>query len=258
MAKPLPPPMPPFVELSLYVDDRPERDVFAAVLECLAARGGVPNGRGFVHLVEDPSQRFAGPTDMEQVEVSVNSLAASELDRVGERVVAVEVAGALRYDTKHCVIVTYVRVDPSDSLTDWHPVTIWASGELFSGPARSASRKAGRQLRELFEAMVATVLPSYGSITVDWPLGSPSKLASDPKAGWDYRDFYLAGSYVGDGNLKDVELAATGLAVERTPSGLFVFASEFFGGPGITHMAAGAAFLQAIAGRSGQGRRRID
>ena len=85
MVKRLPPPDPPFVELSFYAGDRPESELMTAVLDCLAERGAVSNGRGFAHLVEDLAEPFAGPTDVEQVEVPVDELGAAPLDRTGQR-----------------------------------------------------------------------------------------------------------------------------------------------------------------------------
>jgi hypothetical protein len=79
MRKRLPPPDPPFVELSFYAPDRPESELMAAVLDCLAGRGAVSNGWGFAHLVEDGPEPFAGPTDVEQVEIQVGTTATSTL-----------------------------------------------------------------------------------------------------------------------------------------------------------------------------------
>lgn len=249
----LPPPDPPFVELGFYAEDRVDADLFQDVLDALAQVGGVANGRAFVLPASASSGAFAGPGDHALVEVAWGDLSEVSRSRPEGRVVAVEVAGALRYDRRHAARVTYLRIDPVRSRPDRHPVAVWATGELFSGPAQKRTQAAGRELRRLFGSMVDAVRPSYAAVTVDWALGTPEEIATDPKAAGDHRDIFLGSAFVGSAALDEVEAAAAGLDVERGPAGLFSWSSPSFGGTGLDHRPAGSAFVRAIARRGRQG-----
>jgi hypothetical protein len=246
----LPPPAPPFVELSFYSDDRQDSALFKDILRALSAMGGVPNGTVLAHIVDDPSYSFADPSDLERVEVDVGGFPDVEFERPGLRVVAVDVAKVLRYDREHCVRVTYSRIDLSRTRGDRHPVAVWASGELFSGPRSPSAGEAAAEVRQLFTVLVDGLRPSYGAITMEWSLLSPRDMAAESRAGEDYHDFFLGEAYVGAGGLERVEAAAVGLDIERTQSGIFVFASELFGVRGAGSGSAGRAFAAVISSRS--------
>jgi hypothetical protein len=249
----LPSPGAPFVELGVYAHDRPDEKLFTDVLDFLVRRGGTSNGRARAHLVADPDDPFEGPTDVAQVEVPLDDLSTVAMRGSEHRIVAVEVAGVLRYDRGHCVVVTYLRVDRVTAPGDHHPVALWATGELFSGPVQRSTMRAGTELRDLFRSMVEDVRPSYGAITVDWPLCSPQEIAADPKLAGDYGDVFVGRDYVGEQMLAETQAATSGQESELTPLGLFVFSSPALGVPAGDRTAVGSAFVRAIArGRRGR------
>jgi hypothetical protein len=241
------PPAAPFVELAIYDATKPDREVFQSVLDCLSERGASAVGTALGHEVADVDTDFAGPTDLEPVPVAIESLADVD-GQAGprRRIVSVDVADAVPFAPSRFVQATYLRVDSRFVGVDEHPVALWASGEAFGGPATAATKRVGAQVRELFEAVVDWITPSYGALTVDWPLASPQHLAADDKAFGDYRDFYLGSDYVGEETLHRVERAASGLDVRRASGGLYVYSSPAFGGPGFDATDAGAAFVRAI------------
>jgi hypothetical protein len=106
--QPLPPQEPPFVELSFYFEQSPDMQSMQRVVDSLSARGAKSNFHATVHAPEDSTKPFGGPSDFARQDVRI-----SQLDNLAEqidsetRLVSVEVAGAFRYDPKHCATVTY-------------------------------------------------------------------------------------------------------------------------------------------------------
>jgi len=247
-------PAPPFVELSFYLADASDDAGLRKLVGCLEGLGASPTGRVLVHLPPDATLPFGGPTDFEQHRRQIAGF--GDLDRLSEdegcRLVAVEVSGLFSYDRDRFATVTLVRISDTSVGRENHPVAVWASGEAFSGPQGRRAIAVGAEVRNVFVEIVSCIEPSYGAITVDWPLGTPGSIADDPKAGSDYRDFYLARAYAGEPSLSRVESAAADLDIERSKRGLFVFSSPAFGGPpGVDHGSAGTAFTRAI-GRRGR------
>jgi hypothetical protein len=246
-------PAPPFVELSFYLSDLPDDQGLRKLVGCLERRGASPTGRVMVHVPPDATMPFGGPTDFEQRQRRISGF--EDLGRLSEeegcRLVAVEVSGLFSYDRGHFAIATLLRIGEHSVGSENHPVAVWASGDAFSGPQGRRAMAAGAEVRTVFVELASCIEPSYGAITFDWPLGTPASIAADPKAGSDYRDFYLGRAYAGEGSLSRVEAAAAGLGIEHAGSGLFVFSTPAFGGPtGLDHRPAGAALGRAIANRS--------
>lgn len=244
-------PSPPFVELGFYDARRSDRELFQDVLDCLASRGATASGWGAGVRLED-GEPFIGPTDHEPIVVTVDRLDdVDDLLGPGLRLAEVDVFGALRYDPDRYARVTYLHVSVADQATDHrHPVAIWASGDAFSGPPQPATPVVGAEIRELFTAIVEWTAPSYGALTVSWPLLTPRQMASDPTVRWHYGDFYLSEAFVGAEVLRGVEQAAADLALEDRANGLFVYSYPPYGGTGRDHLAASSAFVDAISQRT--------
>lgn len=244
------PPHPPFVEVGIYDDARSEQEVFQGFLDCLVDRGARPTGRGRALKGVGPTGVFEGPTDPEALDVRVDRLEdVHQLVGPDERLVEVEVAGGVG-DPSRAARLTYLRVERVHLATDRHPVALWASGDAFSGPATGRTRAAGKEVRQLFEAVVNVVDPAYGAVTVDVPLASPGQIVADTACWWDYRNFYVSRAYVGAAAFSRIADASSGLDVTLSSKGLFVFSTSAFGGPDGNHEPAARAFTHAIAARA--------
>lgn len=243
------PPSPPFVELSFYAHDRPERELLGNVASHLAARGATSTGRALVHSGVGREEPFGGPTDSVARAVAVPELSADALDAVEGRLVEIEVAGAFRYDRQRHARVTFQRVDKDHVGQDRHPVTVWASGDGFSGPPTATTRRAGKEVREVFDDLVEAVRPSYAAITVAFPLLSPKGMAADLRTAAYYGDFFLSGGYVGEEALAEVQRAAVaaGCSVAPLADGVVVMSYAPFGGSGVRDYDLGAVFGRAVA-----------
>ena len=241
------------MELSFYMADRPEEQALLDLVGCLVVHGARSNGRVLVHRPPESFLPFGGPTDFEQHPVELPEL--SELSSMCKddqcRLVTVEVAGAFAYDPFHHARVTFLRVEDEAVGVDNHPVAVWASGDLFSGPAPPGQARAAAEITATFQELVRCLRPSYAAIMVDCLLESPLSIATDLEAGADFRDFFLGADYLGQRALDRVAAAAAGLEVERSELGLFVLSTPRSGDSSdVDYLTAGMAAARAIADRS--------
>lgn len=86
-------------------------------------------------------------------------------------------------------------------------VAVWAEGEAFSRPVAKSDSSKERTTTEnalrTFKELIARLLPSYATITVDYGLETPCDLKADSRT-LAFRDFYLSRSDFGDAFLQDV------------------------------------------------------
>jgi hypothetical protein len=253
------PPDPPFVEINVHDVERSESELLQRVLDALVRRGASSNGVADVHEIDGPDTALDNSYSLttNRVEVALHGL-DDVAGRVGHsrRVVEVEVAGVFRYDRGHYARVTYVWMNPKWVGLDNHSVTIWASGEAFSGPSQEGTPKVGREIREVFEAVIDATRPSYGSITCEGELLGPNNMAATTDYGSYFcSDFYLSERYVGSDELARVEVAARGLTVLRSAGGLFVYSYMGLKKPNTEDERdpAAKAFVRSIARRAGNG-----
>jgi hypothetical protein len=239
VARILPPPSPPFVELGIYSHSHEPDQLLLDVAQELVDSGAEVLSchvhAGLAGIVpESVSER-------DREERKIGSLA--DVDQLGvDRLISVEVSRVFPYEKKsRHTIITRV-VDPADRNASL--VAVLATGTAFEGAAASRFGPEGRQVFSVFSRLVERIEPDYATLTVDWPIVSPSSLAANRSAVGDYRDFYLARSYVGSDSIERVRSGTDGTITEK---GILVATSRCFGGSE-RHAIEAAAVFAAIVG----------
>ena len=144
----------PFLEVNFYFADIPDAAAFVRVLAALTSEGAQFIGNGLVHRVPQINLRpFGGITDESSEWVPIASLQEAEAHAtaVDTRLVQVDMTGASTALRRGRELVAYVDISPEAAAVDHHPIAIWSTGTLLSGPAgKQHDDKQQRRQRQQF------------------------------------------------------------------------------------------------------------
>lgn len=196
-------PTPPFLELSFYFAEMADTDALVHVLAALTSEGAQFAGSGMVHSGRRIGEaQFSGINDALLEAVSLNNLDEAKIyATVADiRLVQVEMRGASAAGRTRSELITYISISPGAMLNDHHPIAIWTTGALFSGPAdksrRRQRRRVGSQIQQRFLDLIRILRPSYAAVTVEIALECPTDLRIDARTG-AFQEFYVSENYLG-------------------------------------------------------------
>jgi hypothetical protein len=233
-------PEPPLLGLSFYFADISEADAFSRLVMALLHMGAKFTGHASVHRGAGVRNRpFASTIDEPipepvTLDISVMTQILTEPDI---RVIEIYIDGAIGIARDTAEIISYVSISSEASHTDRHPLAIWTEGWLFEGtfpkkyPKRS--RKAGRQVYELFCSLIESEKPAYAAITTEIFLECPADLRRDPRS-YAFLDFFVSGKFLGTSNLTKIQKIFHGAYVEEVGDGLYISCTKNFNPEGIS------------------------
>lgn len=188
-------PVAPFLETNFYFADIPDEIAFMHVLRALASVGARFTGHGTVRC-------GVGTDHVREEFATINSLQdADACVAAGNRhLVQVSMADASAAQRGGGEIVAFQSISEEAAVTDHHPIAIWSSGPLFSGPLDKRERRERRQLGakmyRRFLDLIRKLEPSYAAFTVESPLECPTDLRRDPRS-YAFNDFYVDANFLG-------------------------------------------------------------
>jgi hypothetical protein len=216
----------PFVEVGIYRADAADSQTFADVLNALAELGLTPTGE---INVWPERHHFASITD----ELSETTRVAPDdvptlIEQRSPFVLQVRLSGYFPGES----ILTYLSISRRGALVDHHPIALWASGtEVAYEPA--AHSDTGPLARRALLHLAERVKPSYGAITIDYPLECPCDLARNPESE-AFSDFFIKSNYLSSAETALIRETFDGAYIEDLAPGFFVSCTDVFNPLGIT------------------------
>src|SRR5258706_6850458 len=142
-------PYPPFLELSIYEANQDEKKVFLRLIQALLSQGASFTGIGMVHKnVKLNERRSASIYDQPLEVITIHSLDDfnEQLENENIRLVQVWMQGTSGTTSASAEIVSYQSISTKASLRDHHPIAIWTSGDVFSGPLDQTLSQSAREI----------------------------------------------------------------------------------------------------------------
>ena len=221
-------PDPPFIEIGLYFSELDSRSALEKVAWHFVENLGALPKRVFLSKdrpvlgrnVETHEKKLARGSDlfiaMREHAGPVHKLVLEKASKV--------IPNVREYISSVPISEKAVRFDKN-------PVAIQIEGVAFSRPASgkipASAKKIGNKVNRFFKEVVASLSPSYGSITVEYGLECPRDLKSDPRS-LAFRDFYIAESFIGAEGIRSICKQFPGVHHCAAHNGQFTFSSGLF------------------------------
>lgn len=233
-------PMGELLHLSFYLHDQTPSGALIAVVEAMIRDGADFAGIARGCKTSNKTQEYFVPKARiyrnEQVRIESMKELHSWLSSPDIQILEILMKNASDTNKDEYVVVTYENISESAAQQDVPPVSILSTGDLFSlarlplsdsNKYMAQSKKAGKKVYTRLKAIVEAINPSYASITIEWPLESPSDLRTDPRS-LAFRDFYIKESFIGTTQIDLFKNLYNGAYIEDMKNGIYVSCTREF------------------------------
>ena len=228
---------PPYLEISFYFSDTSESDSFQEIFSVLRKMGtnylteeGVlvyqaeyARAENFPSVHHAPSQEI--------VRMELDELISAMMDEK-TKVLQVGLVDAVGTVEGGIELLTYSPISSEAAMRgDHHPISLLTTGGLFALPLEERKplgqiKKASRKVYQRFCDLVRALSPSYGAITIEYPLECPEDLRIDSRS-LAFRDFFMSDSFLGSSSMRKIEDLFKGAHQEKIGDGLYISSSKF-------------------------------
>ncbi len=233
------------LHLSFYLPEQSPNAALAALVEALLQNGADFSGIARGCKLDNQDKEYFMPEARiyrsEQLKVGNIQEFHSWLNSREVRVLEVLMKNASDTKRSECAVVTYGSISEMAAKRDVPSVSILSTGDLFSLARLPVSnskkyankaKKAGQKTYARLKTIVEAINPAYSSITIEWPLESPSDLKSDPRS-LAFRDFYIKEAFVGTDQIGLIKSLFEGAYIEELGKGIYVSCTKEFNPKGV-------------------------